>query len=140
MVNEYKIGKLAGLSLSVEPSFFIGTIVLWVALSGAGFWILNLPFSQAIIGGLVATLLYWVSYIVHHLGHAYAARRTGYPMIDYSQEELYQTFNDSPGNNVFPRFLSLLNVGYVVNMNDYNLDYINALAAVLPFQVFFMII
>jgi len=31
--------------------------------------------------GLVATLLYWVSVIVHHLGHAYAAHRTGYPMI-----------------------------------------------------------
>ena len=81
MVNEYKFGKLVGLYLSVEPSFFVGPIVLWVALSGVGVWILNLPFSQAIVGGLVATLLYWVSDIVHHLGHTYAARQTGYPMI-----------------------------------------------------------
>ena len=81
MVKEYKLGKIAGLSLSIEPLFFAGTIVLWIALSGVGVLMLELPFSQAIGGGLVATLLYWVSDIVHHLGHAYAARRTGYPMV-----------------------------------------------------------
>src|SRR5690242_10193969 len=26
-------------------------------------------------------LLHWLSDIVHHLGHAWAARRTGYPMV-----------------------------------------------------------
>src|SRR5258706_526147 len=31
-------------------------------------------------GGLLAVALHWLSEIVHHLGHAIAARRTGYPM------------------------------------------------------------
>lgn len=81
MSKEFKVGTLVGLRLSVEPSFFIGTIMLWVVLGGVGILALNLPFSQAIIAGLVATLLYWSAYIVHQLGHAYAARQTGYPMI-----------------------------------------------------------
>lgn len=42
---------------------------------------LDLPISQAIGGGLIAALLYWFSDIVHHLGHAFVARRTGYPMV-----------------------------------------------------------
>jgi hypothetical protein len=81
MANNYKIGMLVGLRLSVEPAFFIGTLILWVILIGVGVLALNLPFSQAIILGLVAALLYWGAYIVHQLGHAYAAHQSGYPMI-----------------------------------------------------------
>ena len=46
-----------------------------------GVWLLELQLAPAILGGLVAALFYWVADIAHHLGHAYAARRTGYPMI-----------------------------------------------------------
>ena len=81
MAKDYKIGTLVGLRLSAEPSFFIGALFLWVLLAGVGFLALNLPFVQAIIIGLVAALLYWLAYIVHQLGHAYAAHQTGYPMI-----------------------------------------------------------
>ena len=81
MANEYKIGRILGLTLRVEPKFFAGTIVLWLVLGGVGLWLLELTFIQAVLVGLVTTLLYWVSDIVHHLGHAYAARRTGHPMV-----------------------------------------------------------
>lgn len=81
MARDYKLGTLVGLRVSAETSFFIGTLILWVLLVGVGVLALNLPFSQAILVGLVAALLYWVAYIVHQLGHAYAAHRTGYPMI-----------------------------------------------------------
>jgi hypothetical protein len=54
---------------------------MWLALIGIGVWLLELPLSEAIIGGLAAALLYWVSDIVHHLGHTYAARRAGHPMM-----------------------------------------------------------
>lgn len=81
MEKEYKLGKFAGLSLSIVPTFFVGTILLWVMQSGAGIWFLELPLSQAIFAGLAAALLYWVADIIHHLGHAYAAHRTGHPMI-----------------------------------------------------------
>ena len=81
MEKEHKLGKFFGLSLSLVPSFFFGTVLLWVVQSGVGYWFLKLPLSQAIFAGMVATLLYWVADIIHHLGHAYAARRTGYPMV-----------------------------------------------------------
>lgn len=80
MAKEYKIGTLFGLSLSFVPSFFIGTLTLWVVLGGVSYFVLDLLFSQAILAGFVYSLLYWVAYIFHQLSHAYAARRTGYPM------------------------------------------------------------
>ena len=81
MINKYKLGKLFGLFVTVELSFFIGTLILWATYSGICIWLLDFTLSNAIIGGLVATLLYWISDIVHHLGHAYAARQTGFPMV-----------------------------------------------------------
>ena len=81
MDNERKLGTIVGLKLSIVPSFFVGTILLWVILSVVSVVVLDLPILQAALWGLVAALLYWVIDIVHHLGHAYAARRTGYPMV-----------------------------------------------------------
>ena len=81
MGRAYKIGRITGLRLTVEPLFLVGTIVLWVVFSGIGILMLDLRYSQAIGAGLIAALLYWLSEIVHQLGHAYAARRTGYPMV-----------------------------------------------------------
>ena len=56
MVKEYNIGRIAGLHLNVVPMFFAGTMVLWIVLSGIGVWLLELSISQAVLGGLVATL------------------------------------------------------------------------------------
>ena len=81
MGREYKIGRINGLRLSIEPLFIVGTIVLWIVLSGIGILMLDLRFSQAVVGGLITAFLYWLSEIVHQLGHAYAAHRTGYPMV-----------------------------------------------------------
>lgn len=81
MEKEYSMGKIIGLQLSIEPLFIVGTMILWILLSGTGILVLDLPVSQAVMGGLIATVLYWLSEIVHQLGHAYAANRTGYPMI-----------------------------------------------------------
>ena len=81
MEKEYKIGEITGLRLSVGPLFIVGTVVLWILLSGVGILLLDLQYSQAVVGGLIAALLYWLSEIIHHLGHAYAAHRTGYPMV-----------------------------------------------------------
>ena len=80
MANEYEIGKIFGLRLSIEPKFFIGTAIIWLVVGAVSFLLLEATFLQAFLVGLVTTLLYWASDIVHHLGHAYAARRTGYPM------------------------------------------------------------
>jgi hypothetical protein len=80
-MNEYQLGVVAGLVLSAEPVAIVGTIVLWTVLSGIGVGLLDLPLAQAIAGGLVAVFLHWASEIVHNLGHAWAAQRTGHPMV-----------------------------------------------------------
>ena len=79
-MKEYKLGQVAGLKLSAEPLAIVGTVLLLGALSAVAIGVLDLPVWQALIGGLVAVALHWVSDIAHHLGHAWTARRTGYPM------------------------------------------------------------
>lgn len=77
----YPIGQVAGLKLTVSPSAIVGALVLWAVLGAIAIGILKLSPVEAIIGGLIAVILHFVSELVHQFGHAYAARRTGYPMI-----------------------------------------------------------
>ncbi len=81
MQNEIKLGKPAGLNLSMMPSVIISVILLWLVLSGIGVWLIGLPAGKALIGGLAAVALHWLSGFVHQLGHAWAARRSGHPMV-----------------------------------------------------------
>ncbi len=80
MRNEIKLGKFAGLALSAQPSAIFGSLFIWILLAGLAWALLKAPLGIAILGGLLAILLHWISDLVHHLGHAFAARRTGYPM------------------------------------------------------------
>ena len=79
-MSEYRLGRVAGLDLTATPLAIAGSILLWVLLSGIAIAVLHMSVGEAIVGGLIAVVLHWVSDIVHHLGHAWAARRTGYPM------------------------------------------------------------
>jgi hypothetical protein len=79
-MKEYKLGQVAGLDLIAMPLAVVGSILLLVLLSGIAIAVLHMPIGEAIVGGLIAVTLHWVSDIAHHLGHAWAARRTGYPM------------------------------------------------------------
>jgi hypothetical protein len=58
----------------------IGLVVLWLLLTALGIGVLRLPVGLAILGGLIATLLHFAGEMIHQLGHAWAAARTGYPM------------------------------------------------------------
>ena len=80
-MTEYKLGRLAGLSLSARPSAVAGTIVLWAILVAIGAGPLGLLVGTAIVAGLAAVALHWASELLHQLGHAWAARRVGYPMF-----------------------------------------------------------
>ena len=79
-MNDYKLGKVAGLSLSFEPLAIFGSILLLLLLGGVAIGVLDLPIWEALVMSLLAVILHWASDIAHHLGHAWAARRTGYPM------------------------------------------------------------
>jgi len=78
--KSYRIGHIFGLDIYLLPLFFLGTLLMWAGLIGIGVWLLDLQIQEAIISGLAATLLYWLSGMIHYLGHAFAAQSTDYPM------------------------------------------------------------
>lgn len=80
MTRSRDLGNLAGLRLTTAPSAIAGSLILWALLSVIGV-ALDLSPVAAVVGGLIAVLLHWLGEIVHQLGHAWAARRTGHPMI-----------------------------------------------------------
>ncbi len=79
-MNERKLGTLAGLQLTATSAAFIGSIVLYVIVVIV-MAILNIPIVAALLGGVIVLISHWFTEMVHQLGHAWAARRTGYPMI-----------------------------------------------------------
>jgi hypothetical protein len=81
MAHAYQLGRIASLRLTADWSAIIGSLLLWVLLSGSAALGLGVSPAAAVVGGLVAVLLHWASDIVHQLGHARAARTTGHPMI-----------------------------------------------------------
>ncbi len=80
MANKIKLGKVGGLSLSAAPSAIGGSVLLWVALGGLVAGLLDVSPVEAVVGGLICAMLHWLSEFLHQVGHAVAARRTGYPM------------------------------------------------------------
>ena len=74
------LGKLFGLQIGILPLAFVGTLVLWIVFTVIARSGLNIPFSQALLMGFIATLLHWTFELIHSIGHAYAAKRTGHPM------------------------------------------------------------
>ena len=55
--------------------------MLYVIVIGLMMAVFNIPIGSALLGGVIVVILHWFSELVHQLGHAWAARRTGYPMI-----------------------------------------------------------
>ena len=80
MNKTLKLGSFAGLKILAKPTALIATIVLWLVFTLIGRKVFKLSPKQALLGGFVATELHWVSELWHHLGHAQAAKQTGYPM------------------------------------------------------------
>jgi hypothetical protein len=79
MASTIKLGRLWGLDISALPSAIAGFFLVWVVLGGIAL-LLGLSVVEAIVGGLLAAILHWIADTLHQLGHAWAARRTGYPM------------------------------------------------------------
>ncbi|HYO50074.1 MAG TPA: hypothetical protein VEW94_09515, partial [Chloroflexia bacterium] len=79
--NDISLGRIAGLSLSVAPSAWIGSLVLWVLLVAVGLLLLKLSLVEVVLLSLAGVLLHWISDVIHQFGHAWAARQTGHPMV-----------------------------------------------------------
>ena len=70
-----------GLEIPARPSAVVGLLLLWAVLAAIGIGLLDLPIGAALAGGFVAALLHYLSEFAHQGGHAFAARRTGQPML-----------------------------------------------------------
>ena len=81
MAGNIRLGKIAGLEFSAGLSALIGAIILWIVFGIIGSVIFRATVTEAIIGGFLATLLHWIGELLHQLGHAFFAWRTGHPMI-----------------------------------------------------------
>ncbi len=79
-MRDYSLGTLYGLRLTTRPAFFISTLLTWIVFVAIGLALLNLNLIESLVGGFVAVMLHWATELLHHVGHAWAARRTGYPM------------------------------------------------------------
>jgi len=79
-MRKIHLGQIGGLKVIIAPGTWIGSLLLWLVF-GVGAWLwLDLSPLAAVLAGFVAMLAHWMAEIVHHLGHAVAARQTGYPM------------------------------------------------------------
>ena len=80
MRREFVLWKSGRWQLSAVPSAPVGWLALWIIFSMLGAAVLKLPTGEAVIGGALAAAVHVLSETVHQLGHAWAARRTGWPM------------------------------------------------------------
>jgi hypothetical protein len=79
-MKEYRLGTLTGLQWSLTRSAIVGAIGLWLVVVALMVVVFNIPIGSALLSGVIVVILHEFSEIVHQLGHAWSARRTGYPM------------------------------------------------------------
>lgn len=72
------LGSVSKVRLSAKPSAIMCWLFLWVVYGTLGGFLFKLPLSMAIVGGLLALILHWLSSLAHQLGHVWAGRRVGY--------------------------------------------------------------
>ena len=80
MNKTLKFGSLGGLKIMAKPSAFIGFALVWLLFSLIGRKWFKLSAGEAAAGGFLAALLHMLSELWHNIGHATAAKQTGYPM------------------------------------------------------------
>ena len=80
-MKRYPLFSIFGITVSALPSAVWGLAGLAVAQVVLAHLLLDFTLVESIAGGLLAALLFEVSEVIHHLGHAWAAKRTGYPMV-----------------------------------------------------------
>lgn len=80
MNKTIRFGTLFGLKIMARPTAVYGFLFLWLIFSLVGRLWLDLGVGTAVLTAILATLLHFLGEFWHQLGHAWAARRTGWPM------------------------------------------------------------
>jgi hypothetical protein len=79
-MKEFNLGRVAGLQLMLTPPLLVGSLGLAVASGLALAWLHFTP-GACVVGALLVVLFHWLSGLAHQVGHAWAARRVGHPML-----------------------------------------------------------
>ncbi len=80
MKKRWRLGSIWGVAVWFRASSLLLSGLLWLLFSAALLLLFELSLGTAVVVGFTAVLLHWLSDLVHHLGHAWAARHVGYPM------------------------------------------------------------
>ncbi|MCA9977911.1 MAG: hypothetical protein KC413_19255 [Anaerolineales bacterium] len=75
-----RLGSLFGFKIMVKITAVTGFLFLWLVFSLVGWLGLDLGAGTAVLTALIAAILHFLGEFWHQLGHAWAARRTGWPM------------------------------------------------------------
>lgn len=92
-----KLFRVSGFDFYVTRTAFFGSIMLWVIftlVSGARY---DLTPAETAVAGVIGTAFYWGTEIIHQMGHAWASRRAGYPMM------AVKTYALIFGKSIYPR-------------------------------------
>ena len=80
MEKKIRLGKFAGLEVYARKNVFVGFFILWGAFSGLAYFALKLTPLASLGMGVAGVYLHYTFEFWHQYCHAWAARRTGYPM------------------------------------------------------------
>src|SRR5207253_8536561 len=82
MPGSFRIGKIAGIDIDINVSWIIILVLLTVSLATGWFPQLYPGWSTAIywVTSFIASLLLFVSVLLHELAHSFVARRRGLPV------------------------------------------------------------
>jgi hypothetical protein len=75
-----RLGQIYGLTITAGVWALAGLLGVWALVTLGALALLDIPTGEAILGGFIASLLHIFNEVWHQIGHAWAARRTGYPM------------------------------------------------------------
>ncbi len=75
-----KLGEFQGLNIYAKPSVFPAAILIWAVVSFLGLKVFKLKPATAVIGGIMALTIHFISEGWHQIGHAGMAEQTGHPM------------------------------------------------------------
>jgi hypothetical protein len=102
MNSEQELGSIAGLRISVQPSFFTARLSFIATLALLGRFIFKLSRPQALFGAIIAVVLDAFAVLIHQLGHAWMANRTGWPMTGIRFWGLFSTCTYPPEEPELP--------------------------------------
>ena len=79
--QDIRVGRIAGMEISLAPGFYIATVLVGAIFFLMGIALFHKSPRNALVGAFALVLMHWVSETWHNFGHFTSARHTGFPMV-----------------------------------------------------------